>query len=293
MLATVLIGLREGLEASLVVGILIAYLTKINRRDVLPRLWIGVTGAIVVSLVIGAILQFGPSTLSTQAQEAIGGSFSIIAVGMVTWMIFWMARHARHLSSELEGSMDAALHRSAGAAVVVLGLVSVGREGIETALFIWASTNTGASPLVGLLGAVAGILIAATIAYGIFRGVVRINLSVFFRWTGLLLVVVAAGVFAYGLGDLQEAAIIPGAGTHAFSLASVIPPTSWYGTLLTGLFSFAAEPTWLQVGAWVAYVAVVLPLFLRAQRRRPRPAPVASATDAPLPSSARVPAATH
>jgi high-affinity iron transporter len=285
MLATILIGLREGLEASLVVGILIAYLTKIGRRDVLPRLWMGITAAIVVSLVVGAILQFGPSTLSTQAQEAIGGSFSIIAIGMVTWMIFWMARHSRHMTSELEHEMDAALHKSAGRAVVILGLVSVGREGIETALFIWASTNTGASPVLGLLGAVAGILIAAAIAYGIFRGIVRINLSVFFRWTGVLLVVVAAGVFAYGLGDLQEAGILGGYNTHAFSLAGVIPPTSWYGTLLAGLFSFAAEPTWLQVIAWLGYMAVVLPLFFRAQRRKPRAAATAPSAAQPVAAS--------
>jgi high-affinity iron transporter len=194
---------------------------------------------------------------------------SIVAVGLVTWMIFWMARHSRHLSSELRREADAALHRGAGSAVVILGLISVGREGIETALFIWASTNTGASPALGLLGAVGGILLAVVIAYGIFRGIVKVNLSVFFRWTGVLLVVVAAGVFAYGLGDLQEAGVLPGGFAYAFDVSPLIPPTSWYGVLLSGLFSFAAQPTWLQVAGWIAYVAVVLPLFLYAQRRRP------------------------
>lgn len=293
MLATVLIGLREGLEASLVVGILIAYLSKIGRRDVLARLWTGVVAAILVSLAVGAIMQFGPSTLSQQAQEAIGGGLSIVAVGMVTWMIFWMARHARSLSSDLRHEMDDALGTGAGRAVVLLGLLSVGREGIETALFIWASTNTGANPWLGLGGAVLGILLAVAIAYGIFRGVVRINLSVFFRWTGVLLVVVAAGVFAYGLGDLQEASVIPGYGAWAFDVSSVIAPTSWYGMLLGGLFSFAAQPTWLQVAGWVAYMVVVMPLFLWAQRTRRPAATAPSEKDADRPAPRPLATASH
>ncbi|CAN5259716.1 FTR1 family protein [soil metagenome] len=266
MLANLLIGLREGLEAALVVGILIAYVTKIGRRDVLPKLWLGVSAAILVSLIVGAVLTFGPSTLSFQAQETIGGSMSILAVGLVTWMIFWMAKHSRNLKHELEGQLASAV-KSTGAAVVVLGLVSVGREGIETALFIWASANTGNNPAIGMLGAVIGILIAVVLAYVIFRGLVRFNLGKFFAWTGGLLVFVAAGVLAYGVHDLQEAGVVPGVASVAYSVAQVVPPTSWYGVLLTGLFSFSAEPTWLQVAVWVAYVAVVLTLFIRAQRR--------------------------
>ncbi len=262
MLANVLIGLREGLEAGLVVGILVAYLHKIGRRDVLPRLWIGIGGAIVLSLAVGAILTFGPSTLSFQAQEILGGSLSIVAVGMVTWMTFWMARHARGLSGELRAGVDRAVHGSA-IALVILGVVSVGREGVETALFVWASVNAGANAALGFVGAVLGILVAVVIAYLIYRGFVRINLSRFFFWTGIFLIVVAAGVLAYGVGDLQESGLLPGITVHAYSVASVIPPTSWYGTLLAGLFNFNPEPTIAQVIVWVAYVAVTLFLFLR------------------------------
>ncbi|MFT4123152.1 MAG: FTR1 family protein [Microbacteriaceae bacterium] len=267
MLATILIGLREGLEAALVVGILIAYVRKIGRRDVLPRLWLGIGVAILLSLGLGALLTFGPYGLSFQAQEVIGGGLSIVAVGMVTWMVFWMARHSRRLSRELAAEADAAI-ASSGRAIVLLGLVSVGREGLETALFVWASASSGGSPALGFLTAVLGILIACALAWAIFHGVVRISLTRFFRWSGYLLVLVAAGVLAYGLGELQEASVLPGWGHFAYNIAGLVPPTSWYGSLLAGIFSFTAEPTWLQLAAWAVYLVAVTVLFTRASRGR-------------------------
>ncbi|HEY4152571.1 MAG TPA: iron uptake transporter permease EfeU [Pseudolysinimonas sp.] len=266
MLANALIGLREGLEAGLVVGILVAYLHKLGRRDVLPKLWIGIAGAIVISLGVGALLTFGPYGLTTQAQEALGGSLSIVAVGLVTWMIFWMARHARHLKGELQGQLSTALAGSA-AAIVLLGIISVGREGVETALFVWASITSSGQALLGSIGALLGILAAVVISYLIYRGFVRINLSRFFFWTGLFLVLVAAGVFAYGLGDLQEAGLLP-AGAAAYNLNSLIPASSWYGTVLGGLFQFKVDPSWLQVIGWLAYASIVLALFLRVSLRK-------------------------
>lgn len=263
MLANALIGLREGLEAGLVVGILVAYLIKIGRRDVLPKLWIGIAAAILISLAVGAILTFGPYGLSFQAQEILGGGLSIVAVGMVTWMIFWMAKHARNLKGELQGQLDRAIGGSA-LGLVVIGVVSVGREGIETALFVWASVKSTGDPVLGTIGAVLGILVAVVIAYLIYRGFVRINLSRFFFWTGVFLIIVAAGVLLYGIGELQEVSVIPGAGVAAFSVVAVIPPSSWYGNLLGGLLNFTPEPTWLQVAAWVAYVVVTMVFFLRA-----------------------------
>jgi high-affinity iron transporter len=280
MFVNFLIGLREGLEAALVVGILVAYLTKVGRRDVLPRLWTGIGTAVVAALAVGAILTWGPYGLSFQAQEIIGGVLSIVAVAMVTWMIFWMAKHARHLGSELRSTADAALASGSTAGLVALGLVSVGREGIETALFVWAATKSAGHPLLGLGGAVLGIAVAVALSYLIFRGFVRVDLSRFFAWTGAFLVIVAAGVLAYGVGDLQEASIIPGWGQAAYSVASIVPPTSWYGSLLGGIFNFTPEPTWAQVAAWVAYVAVILPLFLHLQRRPRARAAVTRATAA-------------
>jgi len=262
VLANFLIGLREGLEAGLIVGILVAYINKLGRRDILPRLWVGIGLAIVISLGVGAILTWGPYGLSFQAQEILGGGLSILAVGLVTWMIFWMGKHARALKHELHTKLDAAI-AGAGMGIVVIGFVSVGREGIETALFIWASVISSGNAVVGTVGALLGILVSVVIAYLIYRGLVRINLSRFFTWTGLFLVLVAAGVLSYGVGDLQEAGVIPGYGQAAFSLAQAIPPSSWYGTVLGGLFNFTPEPTWAQFGAWLVFLAVVTPLFLR------------------------------
>ncbi|MFC5501008.1 iron uptake transporter permease EfeU [Lysinimonas soli] len=262
MLANALIGLREGLEAGLVVGILVAYLRKIGRTDVLPKLWIGIAAAIAISLGVGALLTFGPYGLSSQAQEALGGSLSIVAVGLVTWMIFWMARHARHLKGELQSRLASAITGSA-LGIVVLGVVSVGREGVETALFVWASITSSGSAVLGTIGAAIGLALSVVVSYLIYRGLVRINLSKFFLWTGAFLVVVAAGVLAYGVGDLQEAGWIPGADAVAYNLSGVIPSTSWYGIVLSGVFNFTPEPSWARVIVWLLYIAVVLTLFLR------------------------------
>jgi high-affinity iron transporter len=278
VLANALIGLREGLEAGLVVGILIAYLRKLGRDDLLPRLWLGIGAAIALSLGVGAVLTWGPYGMSFQAQELLGGGLSILAVGLVTWMIFWMLRHARGLRGELEHGLDSAIAgsaRGAGWGLVLLGVVAVGREGVETALFVWAAAKSTGDPLLGTLGAVLGILASVVIAYLIYRGFVRIDLAAFFRWTGLFLVLVAAGVLAYGIGDLQEAGLIPGWGQSAFSLAHLIPATSWYGVLLAGVFNFTPEPTWAQFIAWFAYIVVTSTVFLRLSRRAPRRAPAA------------------
>ncbi len=272
MLANFLIGLREGLEAGLIVGILVAYVNKLGRRDILPRLWTGIGIAILISLAVGAILTWGPYGLSFQAQEILGGGLSILAVVLVTWMIFWMARHSRALKGELQSKLDAAL-AGAGMGIVVIGFVSVGREGVETALFIWASVASSGNAVVGTIGAILGILVSVVIAYLIYRGLVRINLSRFFLWTGLFLILVAAGVLSYGIGDLQEAGVIPGYGQAAFSVAGIIPPSSWYGVVLAGLFNYTAEPTWARLIAWALYLLIVTPLFLRAVRAK-APSPV-------------------
>ena len=271
MFANFLIGLREGIEAGLVVGILIAYLRKIGRVDVLPRLWLGIGAAIALSFGTGAILTWGPYGLSFQAQEILGGSLSILAVGLVTWMILWMARNSRELKGNLQGKLDAAV-AGAGMGIVLLGFITVGREGVETALFVWASANSSGDEPLGLAGALLGILLSVVVSYLIFRGFVRINLSRFFTWTGLFLVVVAAGVLSYGIGDLQEAGVIPGLGQHAFSVAGVIPSTSWYGALLSGVFNFTPEPSWAQFAAWLAYLVIVGAAFLaRSRPARPKP----------------------
>jgi len=134
--------------------------------------------------------------------------------------------------------------------------------------------------VLGTVGAVLGILTAVVISWGISRGLVRFNLSVFFTWTGLFLILVAAGVLVYGIGDLQEASVIPGHGTPAFSLVAAVPPGSWYGTLLGGIFNFTPEPTWAQVIAWLVYVAITMSLYLGMLKRRRLPVASSTATAA-------------
>lgn len=279
MLANYLIGLREGLEASLVVVILVAYLVKSDRRGLLPQIWLGVAVAVGISLGFGALLTFGPSGLSFEAQEAIGGSLSIVAVGFVTWMIFWMARSARGLSGQLRGRVDAA----AGAgrmSLVVVAMLAVGREGLETALFLWAATQAAArgatSTAAPVTGAALGLATAVILGYLVYRGALKLNLSKFFTWTGGFLVLVAAGVLAYGVHDLQEARILPGLNRLAFDVSDTITPGSWLGTLLKGTLNFSPATTWLEAGVWVLYVVPALALFVWQIRRNNRPS-------APLP----------
>jgi high-affinity iron transporter len=271
VVANYLIGLREGLEASLVVGILVAYLVRTDRREALRQVWLGVAAAVLVSLAVGAALTFGPSGLSFEAQEAIGGLLSIVAVALLTWMIFWMARTARHLKAELHGRLDGALV-AGGWGVAVVTLLAVGREGLETALFLWAGAQATGTTTAPLLGALLGLATAVVLGWLLYRGAARLDLRLFFAWTGLGLVVVAGGVLAYGIHDLQEAGILPGLDTLAFDVSAAVPPDSWYGTLLKGTVNFSPATTVLQAIAWTAYVVPVATLYVR--RVWPRTLPV-------------------
>jgi high-affinity iron transporter len=278
VIANYLIGLREGLEAALVVSILVAYLVKTGRRDRLAPVWTGVLAAVAMSLVFGALLTFTSSRMSFQAQEAFGGTLSIVAVGFVTWMVFWMRRTARTLSKELRGRLDTALAMGTGA-LIVTAFIAVGREGLETSLFIWSAIQATGQNTQPVLGATLGLLTAVVIGYLFYKGALKINLAKFFLWTGAVLIVVAAGVLAYGVHDLQEAGILPGLNTLAFDVSGAVPPDSWYGTLLKGTVNFSPATTWLQAIAWTVYIVPVFVLFLLPGRsaRVAAPAPAAPA----------------
>ncbi|MDX3538184.1 FTR1 family protein [Streptomyces sp. MB09-01] len=279
MFGNYLIGLREGLEASLVVCILVAYLVKTERRDALRPVWIGIGIACALSLTFGAVLEFGSQELTFEAQELLGGSLSIISVGLVTWMVFWMKRTARHLKAELHGKLDTALAMGTGA-LVATAFLAVGREGLETALFVWTSVRaSGEGSSAPLIGVLLGIATAVVLGWLFYRGALKINLAKFFKWTGAMLVVVAAGVLAYGVHDLQEARFLGGLGNKAFDIAETVPPDSWYGTLLKGVFNFQPDPTVLQLTVWTLYLVPVLVLFLveRSRPASPKPQPVDAA----------------
>jgi len=266
-----LIGLREGLEASLIVSILVAYLVKTQRRHEIRYVWAGVLAAIALVAVTFTIVTIVFDQLSFRAQEAVGGTLSILAAILVTWMIFWMRRTARTLKRDLEGQMADAVALGP-LALALVAFLTVGREGLETAAIIW-STIIGSTTAEPFVGAILGILVAVVLGIGIYRGAIKVNLGKFFTITGYLLIVVAAGVLAYGIYDLQEAGFLPrltgevgsisGLGNQVFDISSTIPPDSWYGTLLKGTVNFQPNPSWLQSLGWLAYLAVVLPLYIR------------------------------
>lgn len=300
MLATFLIGLREGLEAALVVGILVAYLRRLGRDDALPRLWTGIGLAIALALAIGAVLTFGAYSLTFEAQELIGGLLSLLAVGMVTWMIFWMQKAGRTMKATLEGDLDRALSRGGLWALIAIGFVSVAREGIETTLLLWSMVQSFGDAPSALLGALLGLGAAVLVGWLLARGAVRLDLRRFFAWTSGFLVIVAAGVLAYAVMDLQEAGALPGPFTAAapidqltgavalgwaafpvgwaFDVTSLIAPDGVWATVLQATVGFMPRMTWLQVSAWTLYILVVGFFFIRGIRSRK---PVRAAVAAP------------
>jgi high-affinity iron transporter len=273
-----LIGLREGLEATLVVSILVAFLVKSDRRDRLPLVWLGVAAAVLLSAAFGALLTFTSTSLLSEFsdRELFGGTLSIVAVGFVTWMIFWMRRTARHLRADLTGKLAAAVAMGA-VAVAIAAFLAVAREGLETTLFFWAAAQQAGDASGPLLGFLAGIAVAIAIGWLLYRSAIHLNLARFFTWTGAGLILVAAGILAYGVHDLQEAEFLPGLATLAFDVSAQVPPDSWYGTLLKGVFNFSPATTVLEAVAWLAYTVPVLTLFLWPARRPVRPAPRPSA----------------
>jgi high-affinity iron transporter len=279
-----LIGLREGLEAALVVVILLAFLTKTNRTWGIRYVWLGVGTAIALSVVLGAALTYGTRQLSFEAQELIGGLASIIAVGFVTAMVFWMKSAARTISGELKGKLDRALDLGP-LAVALVAFLGVGREGLETAIFFYATAQAaGSGNNLPLLGWIVGFAGAVLLGYLIYRGALKINLGAFFKWTGVALILVAGGILSYGIHDLQEAGVLPGLNNLAFDVSGTVDPSSWYATLLKGTLNFTPATTVLQAVAWVLYVGTVMFFFLRPSKARPAP-PAAAQPSAPVQES--------
>ncbi|HEX3592692.1 MAG TPA: iron uptake transporter permease EfeU [Pseudonocardiaceae bacterium] len=265
-----LIGLREGLEGGLVVSILLAAVRRANPDGSARQtrsIWLGVVAAMLLSLSFGAVLTFTQSELSTRAQDAFGGVLSVIAVVLVTWMIFWMRRTAGGLSGELNSKVDAALRIGAGA-VAATAFVAVAREGLETALFIWTAVHASGETVGPVIGAAIGIGVAVGLCWLLYRRAVRINLGVFFRRTAIALIVIAGGVLAYGIGDLQEAGLVAGRAWLAFDLTGSISPDSWWVSIIRGVTNLTPSMTWLQVVAYVLYIGITLTVFLVA---KPKP----------------------
>jgi high-affinity iron transporter len=271
-LASFLIGLREGLEVTLVVSILVAYLVKAGRRRELVPLWVGVAAAVALSVLFGALLTYTETTLlaDSGSRELFEAITSVLAVVLVTWMIFWMRRTARRLKGELHGRLESAIGVGA-LAIAGIAFIAVIREGLETALLFYAAVQGATSTLTPLLAVSAGIAASVLIGFGLYAGAIRVNLSRFFTVSGVLLVFVAAGIFTYGVHDFQEAGVLPGLHTTAFDITGVLDPNSWYGAAIAGMFNITGAPTVLETIAYLAYVVPVLIAFLWPSRRAATP----------------------
>jgi high-affinity iron transporter len=277
LLGNYLIGLREGLEASLVVSILIAYVVKRGHRDALTPIWIGIGAAVALSVAFALLLNLVVAQESHfKIQELTGGLLSLVAVGLVTWMVFWMRKAARGIKAELEGKVAGALNVGP-LALATVAFLAVGREGLETALFLWSNiSHSSGSAAQPVTGAVLGLVTAVVLGYLIYRGGLKLNLSLFFTWTGAALIVVAAGVFGYAFHDLQEASVLPGLQAVALQpgefFADLGTVGSWLQTAMQGIFNITSTITWLQLVAWAAYLVPVMYLFLR-PAKTPAPGP--------------------
>ncbi|MFG1953600.1 iron uptake transporter permease EfeU [Micromonospora sp. NPDC048830] len=292
MFATYLIGLREGLEATLVVSILVAFLVKSQRRNRLPQVWVGVGAAVALSVLFGWLIEYTSTSLLADSgdRELFEAVTSVAAVVFVTWMIFWMRRAARTIAGELRGRLTEAL-AVGSLAVAGMAFLSVVREGLETALIFYSAAQGAAADSGPLLALAGGIATAVAIGVGLYFSALKINLSAFFTWTGALLILVAAGILKYGVHDFQEADVLPGLHDLAFDITAVLDPSTWHAALLAGMFNITPAPSLLETVAWVAYAVPVLLLFLRRPASPARPTPVGgpaanqSTGGGPLPAS--------
>jgi high-affinity iron transporter len=256
--------LREGVEAALITGIIASYLSQTGRHAWMPAVWIGIFLAVALSLLVGAGLQLISAEFPQKQQELFEAVVGLIAVGVLVSMVFWMRRVARSMRSTLQHSIDSAFAASSGATWALIGMVffSVAREGLESVFFLLAIFQQSAGPAAPL-SALAGVICAAGIGYLIFVGGVRLNLRRFFRWTGVFILIVAAGILSGALRSLHEAGLWNGLQARAYDLSHVLPEASPIGTLLAGLLNYQESPAVGEVVAYIAFLAVSIFLFLR------------------------------
>ena len=269
MLPTFVIGLREGVEASLIVGIVAAFLAQRGAQRQLRWVWAGVLLAVAICVGVAVALQIVDDNLPQKEQEGLETIVALVAVVMVTTMIIWMSKNARTLKHDLEERAGAAVAQGSAFALVGMAFLAVLREGFETAVFLLsafqASSNRGAASF----GAILGILIAVVIGFGIYKGGVRINLAKFFTATGLVLVLVAAGLVAFAAHTGHEAGWIDFGQGHLIDLSWLIKPGSVRSALFTGMLGIQPRPTTIEVIGWLCYMIPVTTFVLRSSRRRP------------------------
>jgi len=274
VLATFVIGLREGLEAALIVGIVAAFLRQRGRSDALRLVWLGIAIAVAICVAVAVGLQLLSAELPQAQQEGLETVVGAAAVVMVSYMVIWMRRHARDLKGQLEGATASALAEGTAWALVMMAFLAVLREGFETAVFLLAAFQASVDPMLAGLGALVGILVACAVGYGIYRGGVRLNLGRFFRLTGLVLVLVAAGLVATALHTAHEAGWLNAGQQPVMDLSWLVQPGSIQEALLTGVLGIRQQPVVAEVLGYLLYL-IPVGLYVGWPQRRPSPRPSA------------------
>jgi high-affinity iron transporter len=267
-----LTGLREGVEAALIVSIVLAYLAKTGNQRYFGRIWAGVAVAVGISVGLGLVLWTTIGGLEEPAEQVFEGLAMLLAAGVVTWMLFWMRRTAANIRGELHAGIDRALTEGGAWALSILAFTAVIREGIETSLFLLGQVTAASEAEVGalstLVGALVGLVIAIGIGYAFYRGAQIINLRTFFRWTGIALIFIAAGLLSHAVHEFVEIGLITVGTATAFDISSVLPHEgegflATIGQLLRAMFGYTSSPEWITLITWLVYVVVVMYLYLR------------------------------
>ena len=265
MLPSYVLSLREGLEAALLIGIVIGALRQMRHTELAPAVWMGVASASLVSLVAGVLITILGLSFEGRAEQIFEGLTLILAAGVLTWMIFWMNGQARHLKGELEGGVHKAVFEGGKHSLFLLAFLAVLREGIELALFLVASVFASDVQQT-LIGTFLGLGTSILLGWSLFATTVRLDLRRFFRVTGILLILFAAGLVAYGVHEFNEAGLIPPLIEHVWNVNGLLDENSVLGSMLKSLFGYNGNPSLSEVLAYLSYFIAIYAGLRRSRR---------------------------
>ena len=267
MVPSILLTLREGLEAALIIGIVLGALNKFNRSDLKPVVWLGAASAAGISVLVAVVFQLLDIAFAGPGEAIFEGITMLLAAGILTWMIFWMARNGRHLSANIESEVLEATAQQGKRALFLVAFLAVVREGIELALFLTA-TSLASGGLTTLIGAALGLAGSAVLAWLLFSSLVKLNLRRFFLITNILLIIFAAGLVAHGVHELNEVMIIPPIIEHVWDMNWLLNENSFTGEIMKVLFGYNGNPSLTEVLAYIAYCVLILFVLVRDQLPR-------------------------
>ena len=262
MISSLVLSLREGLEAALIIGIVLGALRRTGRSDLNRSLWAGVISAAIVSLLAALLLRLVDQELVGTAEQIFEGVTFLLAAGVLTWMIFWMRRQSGGMKSDLEGKVSRASLGQGGGALYFLAFIAVLREGIELALYLTASSLTN-SALQTILGASIGLLGAGLLGYLLYSTTLRLNLQRFFQVTSVILILFAAGLIAHSVAEFNEAGIIPAVINPIWNLNPLLNDQSIAGVIFSTLFGYHGSPSLTEAMSYGVYILAALFIFIK------------------------------